>query len=182
MRALPQPQAVQAPLVLAQAEQTETSERLRKRRQAEREARRQQKQQEEAEQQAQDDRQSDDRGDGRTRRRDREGDESRDRSADRREERRDERAERRNRDDDEDSGRRNRRDRWDEYDDDDVVRSASRRCSAERALAKAERSGIRRARVVEIGRRFIEVRGRRYGERILVTFARDRNCSVIEVN
>lgn len=55
-----------------------------------------------------------------------------------------------------------------------------RRCSPERALAKAERMGLRRARIQSVDRDVIEVRGRRYGERVIVAFERDRNCSILE--
>ena len=54
------------------------------------------------------------------------------------------------------------------------------RCSEGRALRKAERMGIRRARIADIGRRTIEVRGRdRYGERIYVTFGRQPSCPLL---
>jgi len=54
------------------------------------------------------------------------------------------------------------------------------RCSEGRALSKAERMGIRRARVVDAGRRSIEVSGRdRRGERIRVTFGRQASCPVL---
>lgn len=54
------------------------------------------------------------------------------------------------------------------------------RCSEGRALRKAERMGIRRAHIADIGRRTIEVRGRdRYGERIYVTFGRQPSCPVL---
>ena len=54
------------------------------------------------------------------------------------------------------------------------------RCSEGRALSKAERMGVRRARIVDIGRRTIEVSGRdRYGERIYVTFGRQARCPVL---
>lgn len=57
---------------------------------------------------------------------------------------------------------------------------ARRECSPQRALAKAERMGVRRARVVDVGRRTIEVGGRsRYGERVIVSFGRwDRSCPI----
>ncbi|MBN9073269.1 MAG: hypothetical protein J0H34_17075, partial [Rhizobiales bacterium] len=46
-----------------------------------------------------------------------------------------------------------------------------RGCTPERALWKAERMGIRRARVVDMDRRTIDVRGRdRRGDRVIVTF------------
>jgi hypothetical protein len=54
------------------------------------------------------------------------------------------------------------------------------RCSEGRALRKAERMGIRRARIDAVGRRTIEVRGRdRYGERIYITFGRHPGCPVL---
>jgi hypothetical protein len=40
--------------------------------------------------------------------------------------------------------------------------------------------GIRRARIADVGRRTIDVRGRdRYGERIYVTFGRQPNCPIL---
>lgn len=56
-----------------------------------------------------------------------------------------------------------------------------RGCTEERALRKAARMGIRRARVVDVDRRTIDVRGRdRYDERVTVTFGRrDRSCPVL---
>jgi hypothetical protein len=60
------------------------------------------------------------------------------------------------------------------------MRRERRGCSEGRALDKAERMGIRRARVVDVGRRSIEVGGRnRYGERTYVTFSRSWGCPVI---
>ncbi|KQZ93970.1 hypothetical protein ASD64_03500 [Mesorhizobium sp. Root157] len=55
---------------------------------------------------------------------------------------------------------------------------ARRECAPQRAVAKAERMGIRRARIVDVGRRTIDVSGRsRYGERVVVSFGRwDRSC------
>jgi len=55
------------------------------------------------------------------------------------------------------------------------------RCSERRALRKAERMGVRRARIADVGRRTIEVRGRdRYGERIYITFGRRHpSCPVL---
>lgn len=55
-----------------------------------------------------------------------------------------------------------------------------RGCSAGEALDKADRMGIRRARVVSERRRSIDVAGRRDGERVVVTFARDRRCSILD--
>lgn len=179
----PQAPAAQVPLVLAQAEQTEVSERLRKRREAAREAKRQQKQKEEAERQAKEqNKRADDKDGKKAERRDRDDDRKQEGRADRRDgdERREDRAQRRDRDND-NSGRQNRHEDWDDDYDRDELRRADRRCTADRALARAERLGLRRARVVDVGRRYIDVRGRRYGERIFVTFARDRSCTVIDV-
>jgi hypothetical protein len=54
------------------------------------------------------------------------------------------------------------------------------RCSAGRALRKAERMGIRHARVADVGRRTIDVFGRdRYGDRIYITFGRQPSCPVL---
>jgi hypothetical protein len=59
-------------------------------------------------------------------------------------------------------------------------RYMARRCTEGRALNKAERMGIRRARIADVGRRTIEVRGRdRYGERIYVTFGRQPSCPIL---
>ena len=61
------------------------------------------------------------------------------------------------------------RDRWDRR----------RACSPERALHKAQRLGLRRARVVDVDRRTIDVAGRRHGHRVVMTFARAPRCPVI---
>ena len=53
-----------------------------------------------------------------------------------------------------------RRDRWEKRGE----------CSPERALRKARRMGIYRARIERMGRRSIEVRGRSDGERVSVRF------------
>ena len=54
-----------------------------------------------------------------------------------------------------------------------------RGCTPNRALNKAERLGLRRAHVVDVDRRTIKVSGRKYGERVRITFARSPNCPVI---
>lgn len=54
-----------------------------------------------------------------------------------------------------------------------------RGCSADRALDKAERMGLRRARIVDMGRHTIKVAGRKYNDRVVVVFARERGCPVI---
>lgn len=75
-----------------------------------------------------------------------------------------------------DSGRVDyRRDRG-RYDDD---RRFQRGCSPERALDKADRLGLRRARVVEVDRRTITVSGRKFGDRVRVTFARAPGCPIV---
>jgi hypothetical protein len=58
-------------------------------------------------------------------------------------------------------------------------RRYGRACTPNRALNKAERLGLRRARVVDVDRRTIEVAGRKYGDRVHITFARTPNCPVI---
>lgn len=65
-----------------------------------------------------------------------------------------------------------RHDRWERH-------HMRRECSANRALNKAERMGIRRARIVDIDRRSITVRGRKWGDRVTVDFGRAPNCPVI---
>jgi hypothetical protein len=52
-------------------------------------------------------------------------------------------------------------------------------CSPERALDKAERMGLRRARIVDINRRTVKVAGRQYGDRMVIVFANERGCPVI---
>jgi hypothetical protein len=52
-------------------------------------------------------------------------------------------------------------------------------CSARRALNKAERMGVRRARIADIGRHTIKVRGRKYNDRVTVVFARERGCPIL---
>jgi hypothetical protein len=62
-----------------------------------------------------------------------------------------------------------RRERWERR----------RECTPDRALDKAERMGIWRARIGHIGRRSIEVRGRSRGGWVSVRFDRwDRHCRV----
>ena len=83
---------------------------------------------------------------------------------------------------DDDNGRRRRPDEWcsdrDRGDDGEYRRAE---CSPNRALDKAERMGLRRVRVVGVGRRTIEVRGiTRSGDRASVVFARrDPRCPVL---
>ena len=58
-------------------------------------------------------------------------------------------------------------------------RRYQRFCTPDLAVDKAGRLGIRRARVVDVGRRTIQVSGRKYGERVRVTFGRAPNCPVV---
>lgn len=59
-------------------------------------------------------------------------------------------------------------DRWDR-----------RTCSTGEAVRKASRMGVRGARVVDTGRRTIEVAGRRHGDRVMITFGRQGDCPVL---
>ena len=58
-------------------------------------------------------------------------------------------------------------------------RRPRRVCTPNRALNKADRLGINRARVVDVDRRTIEVRGRKHGRRVEVTFGRGPNCPIV---
>lgn len=53
-----------------------------------------------------------------------------------------------------------------------------RSCSPRQALDKAERMGLRRARVVDVSRYSIRVAGRKYNERVVVSFGRERGCPI----
>ncbi|MDQ2632590.1 MAG: hypothetical protein M3Y78_02515 [Pseudomonadota bacterium] len=54
-----------------------------------------------------------------------------------------------------------------------------RACTSHRALDKAERYGVRRARVVDVDRRTITVSGRKHGHRARMVFSRAPNCPVV---
>ncbi len=54
-----------------------------------------------------------------------------------------------------------------------------RGCSAERAVNKAERMGLRRARIVGMNRNSIRVAGRKWGERMTIVYARAPGCPII---
>ncbi|SFT85337.1 hypothetical protein [Mesorhizobium sp. YR577] len=71
--------------------------------------------------------------------------------------------------------REERRDRWERRDD----RWDRPSCSPDRAVNKAERMGLHRARVVDVSRRTITVGGRKWGERMAITFGRSPNCPVL---
>jgi hypothetical protein len=57
-----------------------------------------------------------------------------------------------------------------------------RQCTPDRALDKADRMGLRRVRLNDVGRRTIKVSGRnRDGDRMTIVFdRRDRRCPVID--
>ena len=52
------------------------------------------------------------------------------------------------------------------------------RCRPGKALRKAKRRGLRRARIVRVNRRGTVIAGRRWGERVVVGFGRQRSCPV----
>jgi hypothetical protein len=54
-----------------------------------------------------------------------------------------------------------------------------RYCTPRHAANKAERLGLRRARVVDVDRRTIDVAGRRHGHRVVMTFAKAPHCPVV---
>ena len=54
-----------------------------------------------------------------------------------------------------------------------------RACTPNRAMNKAERYGVRRVRVVDVDRRTITVSGRKWGERVRMTFGRSAHCPVV---
>ena len=56
---------------------------------------------------------------------------------------------------------------------------SERRCTPERALYKAQRIGVHRARIDYVGQHEIGVVGRSRGERVYLTFARAHNCPII---
>lgn len=59
-------------------------------------------------------------------------------------------------------------------------RHRERGCSVREAVHKAERMGLRRARVVSENRRVVRVEGRGHGRRAaVITFANDRGCPVL---
>ena len=72
-------------------------------------------------------------------------------------------------------------DGWNHRPDDRWDRRAERGrgCTPDRALDKAERMGIWRARIADASPRTITVTGRSRGERVFVTFARAPRCPVI---
>lgn len=71
------------------------------------------------------------------------------------------------------------RHRRDERRDDDRRDDWRRGCSPDRALDKAERMGLHRARIVDVNRRTVKVMGRQDGDRVVIVFANERGCPVI---
>lgn len=54
-----------------------------------------------------------------------------------------------------------------------------RACTPNRAVHKAERMGVRRARVVNVNRHSIKVAGRKHGDRVRLTFGRAPHCPIV---
>ncbi len=54
----------------------------------------------------------------------------------------------------------------------------ARHCTAQRAVHKASRWGVRHARVVNANHRIIKVRGRKHGHRVTIRFGRAPHCPV----
>lgn len=52
-------------------------------------------------------------------------------------------------------------------------------CTPDRAVDKAERMGLWRARVIDVDKYTIKVRGRAYGDRVTLTFGKAPNCPVV---
>jgi hypothetical protein len=72
--------------------------------------------------------------------------------------------------------------RRDDYRDEyrrDEFRRSERGCSPERALYKAQRIGVHRARIADMSRRTISIVGRSRGERVYITFARAPSCPIV---
>jgi hypothetical protein len=52
-------------------------------------------------------------------------------------------------------------------------------CSLDRALDKADRMGLRRARIVDADRRTVRVAGFKFGSRVTVVFRNDWGCPIV---
>jgi hypothetical protein len=52
-------------------------------------------------------------------------------------------------------------------------------CTPYRAVDKAERYGVRRARVIDVSRRTITVAGRKWGNPVRMTFGRAPSCPIV---
>ncbi|MDN2566540.1 hypothetical protein N1F89_09930 [Aquibium sp. A9E412] len=60
-------------------------------------------------------------------------------------------------------------------------RARGRHCTPHRAVNKAERLGVRRARVVRANRRAIVVRGRLHHRPVRIVFARAPRCPIVSL-
>lgn len=58
-------------------------------------------------------------------------------------------------------------------------RQFRRGCTPHRAVSKARHMGVRHARVVRANHRIIKVRGRKFGHRVNIVFARAPHCPVL---
>jgi len=65
-----------------------------------------------------------------------------------------------------------------DYRDWDRPRYRRNRCSPRKAVRKARRKGLRRARVIRVGHRGVVVSGRKWGERVIMGFGRSNRCPV----
>lgn len=75
------------------------------------------------------------------------------------------------------------RDYWERRRGDDGPRYGERRrrgCDSEDAVDKARDMGLRRARVIDAGRRTVEVAGFSRRGRVVITFGRERGCPVLD--
>lgn len=52
-------------------------------------------------------------------------------------------------------------------------------CTPYRAVDKAERYGLRRARVIDVSRRSITVAGKKWGRHVVLSFGRAPSCPII---
>lgn len=68
-------------------------------------------------------------------------------------------------------------DRWDRWERRNHRKPAQ--CTTDRAVDKAERLGLRRARVADVSRHSITVAGRKFGDRVYVTFGKSPSCPII---
>ncbi len=67
---------------------------------------------------------------------------------------------------------------YNDYRDWDRPRYRRNRCNARKAVRKARRKGLRRARVIRTSHRGVVVSGRKWGERVVMGFGRSKRCPV----
>lgn len=60
----------------------------------------------------------------------------------------------------------------------DRPRVRANRCNPRKALRKARRNGVRRAYVRRVGHRGVVIAGRKWGDRVIIGFGRQRSCPV----